>query len=710
MSVALALTIAIFAVDTFTGLGIAVAVFYALVVMIAGRIMVRRQVIFVAATCVSLTIFSFLVQHGDVVGQPLFRAFASISAIAVATVLALENQSSELELRKRAELLDVSHDAIFTRDLEGTITYWNEGAAGLYGWASDEAVGQSSHRLLRTAFPLPREEITGLVLATGRWEGELVQTKRDGSRVHVASRWSLQRDERGAPAAILETNNDVTERRAAEERLLRAENELRTTIDTIPALVVSSWPDGKVDFVNGRWAEQGFSEEHLFGGSAEVVHPDDLRGILDLQRASFATGDPYEAEVRLRKADGTFRWHLVRAVTFRDETGKVLKRYATATDIEDRLRAEAALRQSEAYLAEAQRLSRTGSFGLKPGGGHIRWSDEMYRIFELEPGVEPTRDWIVSRTHPDDRALVTRLIEEISDDTNWDIEHRLAMPDGTVKYVKVVAHAVEDERGDKEFVGAVMDVTSTRHAEERLQRLQAELAHVTRVSTLGELTASIAHEVNQPLAAILTNGQVGLRWLDREEPDLDEVRAAVGDIVNGARRASDVIQRLRMLYRKSDPQMRPLDVNGVLDDTLALMRPILRSHDLSVREDLASSLPEVSGDPIQLQQVIVNLIVNGMDAIDGAGGSRREVVLRSRLDGAGEVVVEVEDSGSGIAPGEEERIFEAFFTTKPAGMGMGLSICRSIMEHHGGRLWVSGSGPDGTTMSIALPVGPPAGD
>ena len=260
------------------------------------------------------------------------------------------------------------------------------------------------------------------------------------------------------------------------------------------------------------------------------------------------------------------------------------------------------------------------------------------------------------------------------------------MPDGSVRHVHAVAHAVKDASGNIEFVGAVTDVTATKRAEEALRQAQADLAHVTRVTTLGELTASIAHEVNQPLAAIVTNGEVGLRWLDREVPDLAEVREALGDMISNGRRASEIIQRLRALSRKTETQKVALDINDAISEVIPLVQQEVLSHRVSLRLELAPTLPAVLGDRVQLQQVIINLIVNGMEAMAPVTDRPRELVVRSQLDDSGQVLVAVEDSGVGIDPENAKQLFNAFFTTKPSGMGMGLSICRSIIENHGGTI------------------------
>jgi two-component system sensor kinase FixL len=450
-----AFAIAIFAIDTFTLLDIAIAVLYVVVVLAAANVFHRRGVLLVSTGCLTLTVASFLLSHGFHANTALVRSLVSMAAIVITTFLALKNQAATLSLREQAQLLDLTHDAIFVRGMNDVITYWNRGAQELYGWSSDQAIGQVTHELLKTVFPVSLDSINADLIRMERWEGELVHTKRDGKQVMVSSRWSLRRDDRGQPTSVLETNTDITERNQAQEALHQA---------------------------------------------------------------------------------------------------------------------------------------------------------------------------------------------------------------------------------------------------------QAELAHVTRVTTLGELTASIAHEVNQPLTAIVTNGEACLRWLGRDVPDMDESRGAVERMIREARRASQVVARLRALAKKVDPEMAALDVNDVINEVVLLVQREITSHRVSLRLDLASSLPTVRGDRVQLQQVIINLMMNGIQAMAAVRDHRRELVIRSRAHEVDQILVSVQDNGIGIDAENENLLFKAFFTTKPEGMGMGLSICRSIIDAHGGRIWAAANRSPGATFQFTLPT------
>ena len=457
---AVCLAAAIFLIDTLTPFDVAIAVLYVAVVMLSATFLGTRRLLGVGMLCVVLSLVSFVITHSSEYNLPaIIRCGVAISAIVITTFLSLKNQESNAALEAQAELLDLTHDAIFVRDADDVITYWNNGAEELYGWPRRDAVGRKAADLLKTVFPRPEEDIRAALVDEHRWEGELIHTRRDGTRLVVISRWSLKLDDRGRPAATMETNNDITEYRRAED---------------------------------------------------------------DLHKA------------------------------------------------------------------------------------------------------------------------------------------------------------------------------------------QSELAHVTRLTTLGELTASIAHEVNQPLAATVTNGEACLRWLGRPVPDLGEARASVERMIVNARRASDVIARLRALSRRDDPVHMPLQINDTVEEALLLVERELSNHHITMALDLDPSLPEVFGDRVQLQQVVINLVVNAIQAMDPMPEEGRKLRILSRWidDDACErpVQIEVRDSGTGFVGVDASQLFKTFYTTKHDGMGMGLSICRSIVEAHGGSISASTNDEGGACFRICLPA------
>jgi PAS domain S-box-containing protein len=363
----------------------------------------------------------------------------------------------------------------------------------------------------------------------------------------------------------------------------------------------------------------------------------------------------------------------------------------------------AELQRSEAYLAEAQRLSHTGSFGWDVSSGNLYWSEETFRIFECNRAEQPTLGIVLQRTHPDDRTRVQQTLEHAAQErTDLDFERRLLMPDGTIKNIHIVGHPVFDKSGDfVEFVGTVMDVTERTRAEEERQAL----AHANRIATMGQLTASIAHEVNQPIAAARNNAASALQFLSRSPPDLDEVREALDCVVNDVDRAGNVIGGIRKLITKTPaPRDDCLDINEAIREMIVLTRGEALKNGVSVRTQL-EGLPLVQGDRVQLQQVVLNLILNAVEVMSSVDGARRELSISTQRRGADEVLVAVRDSGPGIDPEHLERVFESFYTTKPSGIGLGLSICRSIIDAHGGRLWAAANQPTGAALQFTLPAG-----
>ncbi len=497
----------------------------------------------------------------------------------VITALVRHARSLARVQREQARLLDLTQDAIVVRDMNGVVTYWNRGATRLYGWNKHEVLDQNIHDLLGTRLPDRMEDITEALLTTGHWEGELIRRRRDGSEAIISSRWSLKRSASGQPLATLESGNDITARKHAED----------------------------------------------------------------------------------------------------------------------------ALKQSEAvYFTEAQKLSGTGNFGWDVQSGQGLWSEQTFRIFEYSFDVIPTLDLVMLRVHPDDIQTVRDMISQAAAARHsLDFEYRLLMPNGSVKYLHVVAHVTRSDR--LQYAGAIMDVTSARQTQLHLQDARCELARITRVTMLGELSASIAHEVSQPLSAIAMTAEASLRWLGHEPVRLAEVQTNLARIIDETRRSAEIIKRVRALARQDAGERVPLNINDVVNEVVSLIHREFSRHDVPLRLQLARPLPLLLGDRIQLQQVMINLIMNGIQSMDGVANRPRELSIESRVGTDGNVVVAVRDSGIGISASNADRLFDAFFTTKPQGMGMGLSICRSIIEAHEGSIAATNNDGYGATFECTLP-------
>jgi PAS domain S-box-containing protein len=559
-----------------------------------------------------LTLAAYVDSHGlEHVGSQTVRAFVSLAAIGIAALLALRNQSAVRTLAAQATLLDVSHDMIFVRDVAGAITFWNSTAEGVYGWSSAEALGRNADELLGTCYPDRREAIEAELLATGRWEGVLEQTTREGSTLVLDSRWVLQRDHHGRIAGVLETHTDITERKAAYAALVRSERRYRRMFD-----------ESRIGVLQEDWS----------GVRAEL----DARGLHDAEALA------------------------------------------------------AHIAAHPDFIGEARRLARI---------------DDINPVFAMMLGGDAC-SLPPASVHDvlgdTDRTFAGALLAFARGDAFHEGETEIVRCDGRRVPVLFTITFPSAEDGDASVLVFVLDNTERRRAQDALLLAQTELAHASRVSTLGELTASIAHEVNQPLMSVVTYGEAGLRWLRREPPDLGEVETAITRIVSEGRRAGEIVQRIRAFLGKAPARSESLDVAGVVEDAARLVQHELARGIVDLQLDLEPHLPEVRGDRVQLQQVLVNLMINASQAMTGQAG-RRRLAVRACV-GNGCIDIAVADTGPGIAAEHLERLFDPFFTTRPQGMGMGLAICKTIAEAHGGRLVVASEPGRGATFTLSLAV------
>jgi signal transduction histidine kinase len=383
---------------------------------------------------------------------------------------------------------------------------------------------------------------------------------------------------------------------------------------------------------------------------------------------------------------------------------------AFVLDLSDQKRAERALRRSEALLAEAQRLSSTGSFSWRVATDEITWSEELYRIYELEVGVPVTLELVRTRVHPEDTDLLEKMkaLDQAlgGGAAAFEWQYRLMMPDRSIKYLHAVTHATQDQHGQLEYIAAVRDVTAALLSEEVLDNARSELARVARVTTLGTLAASIAHEINQPLSGIVTNASTCLRMLAADPPNVQGALETARRTIRDANRASEVVTRLRALFDRKGPTYELVDLNEAAREVIALSLSRCQRDRVVLRTEFASDLTPVTGDRVQLQQVILNLFLNAMDAMSGVEDRPRELVIKTEPEKGDRVRLTVQDAGVGIDPQNANRLFGTFYTTKSNGMGIGLSVSRSIIESHQGRLWAAANDGPGATFSFSIPCRP----
>lgn len=543
------------------------------------------------------------------------------------------------------------------------------------------------------------------------------------------------------------------------------ELELQLAIDSIPAMAWSARADGTGEFFNRQYLDYvGLQMQQVLEWQwLDSIHPDDValvRAAWEQYRIHPGVG---EVEARIRRHDGVYRWFSLRSNPVRNRDGQVIRWHSVNLDIEEQklaarvqegerrlfdmiasgsplqevlaalgkvaeqtgldrncerlariasiatesARARDELRRSASLLENAERISETGSFYWDVINNKLMWSLQEYRHWEIDPSVEPMSLNLLPRVHPDDRPMVEDRIRRIFRGEDIpETEERHLMLDGRVKHIRGATRVFRYEDGRMECVGVAQDITRRRHTEQALDRVRSELAHVTRVASLGEMAASIAHEVNQPLAGILTNASTCLRILKSGQADPERTIKTVERIVRDSHRASEVIKRLRTLFRRQDFSAEPFDLNEAAQEVIAICSHELQRRLIALTSDLDQTLPEVVGDRIQLQQVILNLVLNAADAIDASDHHPRQIAVKTVESAPGIVQLTVRDTGCGIAPDALNKVFDAFYTTKPNGMGIGLSVSKSILERHNGQLWARADEGQGATFCFAIPCTP----
>jgi PAS domain S-box-containing protein len=541
---------------------------------------------------------------------------------------------------------------------------------------------------------------------------ELRRFAPDGSMQHIRVVAHPLLNAAGDVVEIIGTCVDITEQwkakaalKQAFDKIQRSEDQLRLIIDTIPALAWSTAADGSLEFVNQRWREySGLSIEQVRGWGWKIaIHPDDLEHLVAAWSAAIACGAPSESEARLRRFDGAYRWFLFRTVPLRDEDGQITKWYGTNTDIEDRKLAEEALRESERSLRLIIDTIPALVWCALPDGKLESVNQRIVDYLGVPISDLVEHGW-ADFLHPDDVEPTLRAwFHAVASGTRHEVEYRMRCADGAYRWFHVLGQPLLNEEGRiVRWYGLLADIEDRKHAMEMLRQTQARLSQAMQIATIAEFAASIAHEVNQPLAAVIANAHACHRWLSAQPPNLGEANLAVSRIVRDSNAAADVVQRIRALFKQAEPLMIPLDLNDVLAEVLRLLQGETLRQGVLVETELEEALPPVMADRLQLQQVLFNLLQNGVEAMDTLTDRPKKLVIRSKRRTDDTVLVQIRDYGSGLD--DFDKPFEAFYTTKASGMGMGLAICRSIIDAHHGCLWAAPTEGPGATFCLTLPL------
>ena len=662
-------------------------------------------------------------KHLHALARATINRAGNLEFVGAVTDITVAKQAEQRLRRSEAYLAEaqrLSHTSSWAWDLRRRdFIYRSAEFFRLFGFDPNQEV---SAQAIQARIPPEDLRLQGDVIRRAAKDGGIEFDFRimlpDGSvkRVHSLAHPVLDCD--GEVREFIGTHMDVTEQYVAREKLEQAldairksEDRLRLVIDTIPALVWRTRADGSAEFFSQPCLDYtGLSmAQSLAWGWTSAVHPGDVDRLLGTWYSTRLSGQPGEAEARLRRFDGVYRWFLFRMRPLRDEDGKIRLWYGSATDIEDRKRTEVALRESEQRFRDYAETASDWLWETGPDHRVTQLSEHTRNSGILVASVLGRRRWELA-TNPDAEAEKWRQHRATLDAhlPFRDLVYRTENNVGAPTYVRTSGKPFFDAGGRfLGYRGVSTDITAViraEQAEQALRKAQAELAHVTRVTTLGELTASIAHEINQPLAALITNAEACMSWLGRSPPDLAAARRSVEWIVEDANRTSEVIRRVRALAKKTDTDKAQLDINELVREAMALVQRELSRHEVSLRMELAPGLPTIYGDRVQLQQVIINLVMNAIEAMQSVTDRPRRLAMRSGRDDLGRVFLTVADCGAGVSEADAERIFTPFFTTKSGGMGMGLAICRSIVEAHAGRLSTFPNEEGGATFQFVLPL------
>jgi PAS domain S-box-containing protein len=627
------------------------------------------------------------------------------------TVGALTGPESQLRA-----IIDRVPTQIWSGRSDGTVDFLNRRWLDYTGLSAEQALGRGWTGAVHQDDHTRLLECMGSIVESGTSH----ETEMRLGRVDGEYRWFLFQghpldDGNGAIVGWCGTNTDIDDRKRAEGLLRASEEQFRAIVDSIPALIaVVNASSGEIELVNRAVLDYfGRTLEELQDWPiSDSVHPDDLPRVVAAFQSAVDTGEPPAWEHRLRRSDGVYRWFHLRGFRWHDSQNRLTRWYCVITDIHDRKIAEDALRRSERFLLEVQGLSRTGGWRLDLATGMVESSPELQRAYQAQPGEDISNpEFFLSRIHPDDQARVRTLFERsVQEKIEYRADCRIIRADGSVGYQHAVGRPVPNEAGEVvEFIGAAMDMTDhwvaateLERASQTLRDMQTKLSRAAQVATVGELAASIAHEVNQPLASVVANGHACVRWLSHSPPNIAKALEAAERIVRDGKDAGEVVRRIRTLFKRTTAERVPVDIGDVIRDVVRFIEADATRRRVEVVATLEPRVPAVLGDRVQLQQLVLNLMLNALDAVDPNVDRSKRVVVRTRRGDTARVVVEIEDNGIGLD--DPHAVFEPFYTTKTDGMGMGLAICRSIVTAHDGTLAVTRNDDFGTTFWFALPI------
>jgi PAS domain S-box-containing protein len=648
--------------------------------------------------------------QGDVTWDESGRALRQFGVLQDITELRRAEQELRASEARFRTFVDHATDAFLLLDENWTVLDVNRQACAGLGYSREELIGRH-----KSDFDVSLDDTSMQRLKQRMMAGETItfethHQRKDGTSFPVEVRVG-QFEQRGRRYLCLV--RDITERKRAEDELRESEERFRTLVQFSFDVYWES--DAQHRFIRQVFAE-GLADAPPSGSEIgktrwEVPYLEPDAEAWRKHRETLDAHLPFrDFELARPTPDGGKRYVSVSGLPVFDKSGRFTGYRGVGRHITERKRAEEALRRSEAYLAEAQRLSHTGTMAFN-ATAPLYWSEESYRIWGLDPlqGL-PDRETVLQRIHPDDRERVDIETEEaLHQKRDFALEFRIVLPDGTVKYIQSTGHPLFSADGELvEMVGTHVDVTERKRAQEeheRLRQLESDLAHMNRLSIMGELTASLAHEILHPIATARNNARAALRFLDMRPPNMAEVREALACIVRDADRGKDIIDRIRDHIKKEPPRNDRFDINQAIEEVIEMVRAPIDKNKVSVRTRLTAGVTSVCGDRVQLQQVVLNLILNAVEAVRSVEDGARELSISTKQIQTSDILVAVQDSGPGIDPEHLERVFAPFYTTKTSGLGMGLSICRSIIAAHGGRLWAEANRPRGAIFQFTLPAG-----